>query len=152
MFDPKVMPQQALDSVRAVRSNQGEMQMLLVAPQVVIHDKPEKRTVYPKGVEMHIFDNNAKPTADIYAAYACSYDEKKLIIAKDSVVIIDFRTGDTSYLKSIEWNSATHRISSNDPIKSVNGQRVTFGDGFESDDNFNEPRILRQRGTMTFDE
>ncbi|MBR6330572.1 MAG: hypothetical protein IKR79_02860, partial [Bacteroidales bacterium] len=61
-------------------------------------------------------------------------------------------SGDTSYLNSIIWNSAEHRIFSRDTIKSVNGARVTYGDGFESDDEFTAPRILHQRGTMTFDE
>ena len=75
-----------------------------------------------------------------------------MVEARNNVVSVDFRSGDTSYLNSIVWNSSEHRIYSDDTIKSVNGQRVTYGDGFESDDNFNEPRILHQRGTITFDD
>ena len=147
-FDKKELPQQSLDSVHALRSENGHVQMSLTAPQVLVYEKPEKKTVYPKGVVMNLFDNAKTPLADISAGYAVSLDEKKIIEVRDNVVIVDHRSGDTSYLESLVWNSADHRIFSNDPVKSVNGQRVTYGDGFESDDSFEQPLILRQRGTI----
>ena len=142
LFDPQNLPQQNLDTVRAVRSLGGKKQMVLVAPKVVMYDHPERKTIYPDGIDMLIFGSNDKVTASIKAKYASSLDEKKIIEARK----------DTSYLNSIIWNSAEHRIFSRDTIKSVNGARVTYGDGFESDDEFTAPRILHQRGTMTFDE
>lgn len=152
LFDPQNLPQQSLDSVKAVRSLNGNKQMMLTAPRVVMYDRPERKTVYPDGIDMQIFDNGNRVTATIKADYALSLDEKKTIEARKNVVIVDFRSGDTSYLNSIVWNSAEHRIFSNDTVKSVNGQRVTYGDGFESDDEFTSPRILHQRGTMTIEE
>ena len=150
-FDPKQYPQQNLDSVRVVRSLGGKKQMTLKSSKVVIFDNPEKKTVYPHGVYMQLFSGD-EPTASISADSAISMDERKLIEAYGNVVIIDYRSGDTSYLNSIVWNSAEHRIFSNDPIRSVNGTRVTYGDGFQSDDEFTTPQIVRQRGTMTIDE
>lgn len=152
LFDPQNLPQQSLDTVRAVRSLGGKKQMVLSAPRVVVYDKPERKTVYPDGIDMMIFDNAGAVAASIKAEYAHSLDEKKIVEARRNVVIIDFGSGDTSYLNSIVWNSAEHRIFSNDTVKSVNGKRITYGDGFESDDEFTAPRILHQRGTMTFEE
>lgn len=152
LFDPQNLPQQSLDTVRAVRSLGGKKQMVLESPKVVIYEQPERKTVYPEGINMKIFDNNGKVNATITADYALSLDEKKIIEARKNVVIVDFRSGDTSYLNSIIWNSAEHRIFSNDTIKSVNGARITYGDGFESDDEFTSPLILHQRGTMTIEE
>ena len=152
LFDPQNLPQQSLDTIRAVRSLGGKKQMVLSAPRVVVYDKPERKTVYPDGIDMMIFDNAGAVAASIKADYAHSLDEKKIVEARRNVVIIDFGSGDTSYLNSIVWNSAEHRIYSNDTVKSVNGKRITYGDGFESDDEFTAPRILHQRGTMTFEE
>lgn len=152
LFDPQNLPQQSLDTIRAVRSLGGKKQMVLSAPRVVVYDKPERKTVYPDGIDMMIFDNAGAVAASIKAEYAHSLDEKKIVEARRNVVIIDFGSGDTSYLNSIVWNSAEHRIYSNDTVKSVNGKRITYGDGFESDDEFTAPRILHQRGTMTFEE
>ena len=152
-FERHDMPQQALDSVTILRSNVGERQMTLKAPAVFIVDKPEKMTVFPKGFNMHIFGNQGKNTvAVITADSATSLDSRNVIKAHRNVVILDYRTGDTTYLDSIVWEAATHKIYSRAPVKSVNGQRVTYGDAFESDDNFTSPIIFNQRGTMTIDE
>lgn len=151
-FDPKDLPQQSLDSVSMFRSQHGNVDMIMTAPAVTIYDAPQRKTVYPKGVNMRFVDKNNKLVASIRADYAYSLDEKKIIEARNNVVVIDYRSGDTSYLKSLVWNSADHRIYSMDPVRSVNGERVTIGDGFESDEEFKTPFILRQRGTLTFDD
>lgn len=152
LFDRQDFPQQSLDSVRVVRSSNGNKQMTLTAPSIVIYDKPESMTVYEKGVHMQVFDVNKALVADIKADSAVSLDDQKKIVAKKNVVIIDYRTGDTSYMSSLVWNSREHRIFSDEPVKSVNGVRVTYGDGFESDENFTSPQIRHQRGTVTFEE
>ena len=151
-FDHKDVPLQALDSVSAIRSVEGKVQMKLSADRVLTYGSPERRTVYPDGFEMQILEGPNRTVANIRADYAISYDEKKIIEARNNVVVIDYRSGDTSYLESLVWNSAEHRIFSHDPVKSVNGQRITYGDGIESDDEFVAPQILHQRGTMTIDE
>ena len=151
-FDRKELPQQSIDTVKAIRSLNGKRQMLMTATKVMIYDKPQKKTVYPQGINMQIFDGGKKIAASIRADYAYSLDDQKIVEARRNVVVIDYRTGDTTYLNSLIWNSAEHRIYSNDTVKSINGKRVTYGDGFESDDEFTTPYIKHQRGTMTINE
>ena len=45
-----------------------------------------------------------------------------------------------------------HRVFSEHPLRSKNGQRITLGDSFESDDEFKEPHIIHQRGTIEWKE
>ena len=151
-FDQKSLPQQHLDTVTVIRSTRGDLQMLLEAPEVIVYEKPEKKTEYPQGVWMRLYDKGDKLVSDVRADYAYSLDDKKIIEARRHVVIIDYRSGDTSYMESIIWNSAEGRIFSNDTVRSVNGPRVTIGDGFESDENFTSPQILHQRGTIQIDD
>lgn len=153
LFDHQDIPQQLLDSVGVIRSNSGNLQMSLSAPSVVVLDKPERMTVFPNGFNMLIYsDNGSSLVANITADSATSLDSRKIIKAHRNVVIIDFRSHDTTYLDSIIWESVTHTIYSRAPVKSVNGSRVTYGDGFESDENFTTPIIYHQRGTMTIEE
>ena len=146
-FEKKELPPQSIDSVSIIRSENGTRQMRMDAPKIVIFEQPEKKTEYPQGLKMTIFDAN-KLAARITADYAYSLDEKKIMEARKNVIIIDYQTGDTFYLETIVWNQAEHHIFSNDPVRSVNGQRVTYGDGFESDDEFTSPYIFHQRGTI----
>lgn len=153
MFDRHSIPQQAIDSVSVMRSNFGERQMTLKAPFVLVLDNPERMTVFPQGFNMNIYgDHGNSIVADITADSATSLDDRKIIKAHHNVVIIDYRSGDTTYLDSIVWESATHTIYSRAPVKSVNGPRITYGDGFESDEDFTSPIIYHQRGTMTINE
>lgn len=153
MFDRKTVPQQVLDSVSLQRSNFGNRQVALKAPNVVIYDQPERMTVFPMGFDMSVFDDDGKSVAtDIRADSAVSLDDRKLLKAYRNVVVVDHRSGDTTYLDSIVWDSYSHIIYSRAPVKSVNGLRVTYGDGFESDDNFTTPIIYGQRGTMAIED
>lgn len=150
-FDKKELPQQSIDSVSMVRSEHGHLQMKMDAPKIVVYEQPQKKTEYPQGLKMVIFDAN-KTAARISADYAFSLDEKKIMEAHKNVIIIDYQNGDTFYLKSLVWDQSDHRIFSNDPVKSINGQRVTYGDGFESDEEFTSPYIFHQRGTIEVEE
>lgn len=151
-FDRKDLPQQSLDNVKVLRSAQGKIQLLMNAPTVIVYDKPERKTVYPSGIVMHILSADSEAVADITADYAVSLEEQKIIEARKNVVIVDYRSGDTSYLEHIIWNAMDHRIYSDSSVRSVNGMRVTYGDGFESDENFTTPQITRQRGTILLNE
>lgn len=152
LFDPQDLPQQRIEEVRVWRSENGTRQMELTAPLVESYITPEKKTVYPSGFAMQIFDNHGKLAASVKGDSAVQHDEKKLVEAFGHIVIIDYGTGDTSYLKSLIWDSGEHLVYSDDPVKSVNGERVTYGDGFMSDDEFRQPIIQGQRGRLTFED
>jgi hypothetical protein len=71
---------------------------------------------------------------------------------RDSVVIVDLQNGDTVYLQDLIWNQLQHRVYSDKPLRSKNGARITLGDRFDSDDEFREPHIIHQRGTLEWKE
>lgn len=151
-FDRKELPSQKIEGSLISRTESGLLQMSLTAPIIEQYTTPERKTVYPKGFSITFFENGGTPKASISAKHGISYDSRDIMEAKDSVVVIDYRSGDTSYLHDLVWNSAEHRIYTEHPLRSVNGGRVTYGDGLESDDNFNHPIILRQRGTIEWNE
>ena len=70
----------------------------------------------------------------------------------NNVVVIDYQSGDTTYMETLVWDRNSKRIFSNHPLMSVNGKRVTYGDGFVSDEKLENPIILRQRGTIEWDD
>lgn len=145
-------PDQTIKNAHIQRSSSAKLQLIMDAPVIEKYSKPEAKTLYPKGVKLQFFDASGKPKATLSARYAISYDSKQIMMARDSVVIIDLNSRDTSYLEELTWNSAEHRIYSDKPLRSVNGARVTYGDGLESDENFTNPLILHQRGTIEWKE
>ena len=151
-FDRQTLQDNTLKGVDVQRSENGHLQMLMQTPYVEQYSKPEAKTVYPQGVYMRFFDGYDHPTATLRARYAVSYDKRDYMMVRDSVVIIDLRSGDTTFLDELTWDATQHRIFSEKPLRSQNGPRVTYGDGFESDENMLSPQILHQRGTIEWKE
>lgn len=152
-FGRKELPLQTVINGHADRSEYGKLQLHLDARKIVQYGDPNPRTIYPEGLELWLYDGDASQVkAYIRAGYGESSDQTNMTKVRDSVVIIDYRSGDTSYLKDLYWDNQEHRIYSKNPIRSVNGNRVTYGDGFESDENFESPMILHQRGTIEWKE
>lgn len=151
-FDKQNLPDQTIKDANIHRSSQGRLQLVMEAPLIEMWDAPESKTEYRQGVKLQFFNGPNNPTALLTARYAISYDSRQEMLVRDSVVIIDLRSGDTNYLQDLVWNSLEHRIYSCHPVRSINGQRVTYGDAFESDDAFDAPQIVHQRGTIEWKE
>ena len=148
VFDPQQLPDNVIHNADVLRSESGSLQMRMTAPTVEQYSKPERKTVYPEGLRMQLYDNYNHPTAVVTARYAEQQDQRDIVLVRDSVVIIDLQSHDTTYLQELTWNRATHRIYSGKPLRQVSGERVTYGDAFESDDSLRAPRIIHQRGTI----
>ena len=101
---------------------------------------------------MRFYDRDRKLQTFIRADKATSYDDRNILTAKDSVVVIDYTNGDTVYLEDIVWRSDEDLIYSNHSVRAVNGNRVTYGDGFTSDANMTNLRVTRQRGIIEFED
>ena len=152
MFEPQTLPDNTIRNAHIQRSEYGRLQLLMEAPIIEQYSQPEAKTIYPQGVNMRFFDGYNNPTATLTARYGISNDSRNTMTVRDSVVIVDLRSGDTTYLQELTWDSEQHLIFSDKPLRSKNGQRVTYGDGFESDDNLQSPLILHQRGTIEWKE
>ncbi len=146
-FDRQTLPEQIVEDAVAVHSENGRTQLKLTAAYIYKYSKPDAKTVYPKGVDVEFYSADTVST-HLSARYAVELEERGIMMAKDSVVIIDYKEGDTIYLHDIVWNRKEKQIYSNKAVRSVNGKRVTYGDGFLSDDRFDNPVIYRQRGTI----
>ena len=147
-FDRKTLPDQIISNAHIDYSEYGHLKIHLNAPRIEQFSGVNAQTIYPKGVDLRFHDTMNAVRAYVRANYGISYDAQNLIKIKDSVVIIDYQSGDTSYLHDLTWDQELKQISSNNPVRSVNGKRVTYGDGFKSDENFENPIIVHQRSTI----
>lgn len=151
-FEQKNPPNQEIKGAHIRRSENGNLQLELDAPRIVQYRNPDTRTEYPEGVELRFYDSQRQVKTFITARKATSFDDKNILTARDSVVVIDYSNGDTVYLEDIIWKNDEDIIYSNHPVRAVNGNRVTYGDGFISDENMANMRITRQRGIIEFEE
>ena len=131
--------QEVIDA-RIHRTENGKLQLELNAPIIQKYEKPVAKTIYKSLGERR------------EAGSAISYDDRDIMEAHDSVVVIDYSSGDTIYLYDLIWNSAEDNIYSEHPVRAKNGNRITLGDGFMSDQRLENMQIIRQRGIIEFED
>ena len=102
---------------------------------------------------MRFFDeHDGHLKLSIAADSAISFDDRNIMEAHGNVVVIDYGNGDTIYLIDLIWNSNEDRIYSDNPVRARNGNRLTEGDGFTSDERMENLQITHQRGVIEFNE
>lgn len=161
--DNAMLPQDRTDSaiqeIRGAhvrRSERGKLQIELDAPLIQKYERPKAKTVYRSNrtqrVQLCFYDDDHRTKTSIEAGYAVSFDDRDIMEAYDSVVVVDFSSGDTIYLQDLIWNSAEDRIYSEHPVHAKNGSRITEGDGFTSDQRMENMQIIHQRGVIEFED
>jgi LPS export ABC transporter protein LptC len=146
------LPDQEINNAHIRRSEQARLQVEIDAPRIVRYSTPSARTVYPQGVDLRFYDEGKHLKTTIHAQRAVSYDDRNIMKASDSVVVIDYSNGDTVYMEDLIRRDDEDVIFSNHPVRAVNGKRVTYGDGFVSDEQMANLRITQQRGVIEFND
>ena len=107
---------------------------------------------FRKGISITTYQDDSLTTVNsvLVANYAIYYEKRKLWEAKGDVVITK-HDGTRLYTQQIFWNSITKRIYSNVDTRLVTDTDEVIGEGFESDEEMNEPRFRRWKGKMQVD-
>ena len=107
---------------------------------------------FRKGISITTYQDDSLTTVNavLVANYAIYYEKRKLWEAKGDVVITK-HDGTRLYTQQLFWNSITKRIYSNVDTKLVTATDEVIGEGFESDEEMNEPRFRRWKGRMQVD-
>ena len=151
-FERQTPPDQTIRNARIHRTERGRLQVEIDAPYILRYSQPSARTIYPRGVDLRFYDEGKRLKTTIHAETAVSFDDRNIMKASDSVVVVDYNNGDTIYLEDLVWRDDEDIIFSNHPVRAVNGNRVTYGDGFTSDEQFTNLRVTRQRGVIEFND
>lgn len=139
------------------RSDAGHLQLELDSPLIYKYERPLAKTIYRSAngeqVKMRFFDeNDGHQKISIAADSAISFDDRNIMEAHGNVVVVDFASGDTIYLLDLIWSSNEDRIYSDNPVRARNGNRLTEGDGFTSDERMENLQIIHQRGVIEFND
>lgn len=107
---------------------------------------------FRKGISITTYQDDSLTTVNavLVANYAIYYENRKLWEAKGDVVITK-HDGTRLYTQQLFWNLITKRIYSNVDTKLVTDTDEVVGEGFESDEDMEEPRFRRWKGRMQVD-
>ena len=134
------------------QSENGEVVLSIFAKKFVkFSNETKKYTEFPEGIEVVHFSKFPDTLSKISANYAVNYDEKEIWEAKGNVIAKNTKNEilNTEYLV---WDQKKRIIYSNKHVQVTTPNDIIMGQGFESDEQFNNWKITKVTGIFTLDE
>lgn len=146
-----------LESVSAknvvfIRSDSGNVKIRLTAPVMKRFEGKNMYTEFPVGFEAFFYDSVNKPTSRIRANYGISYDNTKLMIARNDVEVENFNSLEKMNSESLYWNQKKKTIFTSAFVKITSPDKVIFGDSLTASESFDRRTIHNIRATIELEE
>jgi len=147
------LPVETAREVTMYYSDSGLIKACLTAPVMKRYENKEQKGIIKltDGLQVVFYDSLGNKETLLTAKYGERFDELQRIEVKYDVVVI---TADSEkmYTDHLIWDERANRIYSDVFIKIITPDKIIWGDGFESDERFNQYKILRPKGEIQIKE
>ena len=142
------LPSQTIKDLTTIYMDTGRVQMLVKAPLVYYYaEKDEPVMIFPEGIHVDFYDENGWVETQLQAGHAIYYQKKELWEARDSVLAMN-STGERLDAEILFWDVNKKLIYSDKFVRITTPDEIIFGEGFESDQAFNDWNIQHVKGTV----
>lgn len=137
------LPVKETYNVTYLRSQNGQVGNRLYAP--VVQQFKNRNTIFPEGFKLEFLDSNHVPNAFLEAKYGEMLSEEHLMIARDSVILVNFKKEEL-FTEELIWKQDSAKIYTDKYIKIKREDVVIHGKGFESTEDFSNYVIKKVTG------
>lgn len=156
LSDELESPIQTMKNFEVQYTDSGRLQVIFRAPLMERFLKNEEEGTYyefREGIKIVFYNRDEEVESMLTARYGEYWDEKSLGFASDSVVAKNIITGEELNTEELYWERDNQKIYSNVFTKISNDEGVYFGEkGFESDQGFENYKLLGSRGTVNVED
>jgi len=147
MTNYKPLPVSTTKNVEMLYSDSAQLKARIKAPlrETFFGQKPY--ILFNKGIRVEFYDENQKVESVLTAKYAISYTKEDKMEARNDVEISS-SNGDKLNTNHLIWDQKANKIYSNVFTKITSTERVIYGDGFESNQDFSTYKILKPKGII----
>jgi LPS export ABC transporter protein LptC len=147
LTDEKPVPISTTKNVEMLYSDSAQLKARITAPlrETFLGQKPY--IVFNKGIRVEFYDENQKVESVLTAKYAISYTKEDKMEARNDVEISG-NNGEKLNTNHLIWDQKANKIYSNVFSKITSTERVIYGDGFESNQDFTTYKILKPKGII----
>ncbi len=129
-------------------TDSGLITFKLQSPEInQFKNAEEEYMEMPKGVHITFFDSLGHVKSELSAQYAINKISQKRMEAKNNVVAVNSK-GQQLYTEQLIWDQNSKQIYTHTTVKVVTGNKILFGEGMVSDEQFQNWEILKPRGDI----
>ena len=142
------MPSMTVKNIRVTQSERGMITLELTAPLLRAYEGKEPYTEFPEGVHIVFFDTLMQPKSELTAGYGVSYDSRRVMEARNNVVIRNFNKREQLNTEHLTWDENRKKVFTDEFVKITQVDKIIHGKGMESDEVFDNWVIRNVTGTF----
>lgn len=104
----------------------------------------------PDGVNVLFYDSLDKVSSRLKANYAISYETKKMMEAKNDVVVVNEKNEQLN-TEHLIWDQKEHKIFTEAFVKITSEDKIFYGEGMESDEKLENWKLKKVKGIFKVD-
>ena len=145
------VPVSSTRDVEMIYSDSSRTRAKVNAPQRDTYIGKDGFVEFTKGLKIEFYDTKSVLESKMKANYGISYTKTEIMEAKGNVILESVK-GDKLETEHLIWDQKADRIYSNVFSRITSPERVIYGDGFESNQDFSKYRILKVKGIISLSE
>jgi LPS export ABC transporter protein LptC len=126
-----------------IYTEKGRIKLKIIAPLTkYFQSHEEPYTEFPNGITVYTYSDSMEVESELTAKYATYYDRKGLWSASNDVVAKNSK-GEKLNTEHLFWDQTKKIIYTDDMVKITTSDGVQYGQGFTSDETFNNWEIKK---------
>ena len=146
----EVLPIEKIEGAEMLHTENGKLKVKIVATTIERFNNQQPQLVFSNHLVVYFYNDSAMVQSTLKAEYAEINDEKKLMTAKENVILTN-RTGKKLESEELIWDEKNNKIYTDKKVKITTGKEVIEGEGFVSNPDFTEYSISKIHGTFNFE-
>jgi LPS export ABC transporter protein LptC len=147
-FDRKVASIEEGYDIEAIISQAANVKGILTAPYMIRRVTTPAETEFPKTLKVLFYDDSLKVTSQLTAQYGKMLDFERDVFLKDSVIYINFETGQRLDCEELQWDNRKQLFISNSFARISSPGDTLYGKGFEANHNFTFFKFISPYGSF----
>ncbi len=134
------------------RSDSGNVFMKLEAPLMYRTEDKNPTIEFPVGFTAIFYDSVQQASSRISAKYGITHENTQLMMARDSVVVENFKTSEKLETETLFWNQKTKKIYTSNLVKITSPDKIVYGDSLTAAEDFSTRTTYNIRATIEVEE
>lgn len=139
------------ENINTKYTDSGKLKTVLVSKKMLDFSNREFAFFeFPEGVDFTVYDDDGNAN-NVLADYAITYNDTNLIDLRGNV-ILSTHNKDTLYAEQLFYDQKKEWMFTNQPVTFRRQTEVINGNGFDSNRNFTNAKVLEVTGVLYLDE
>ena len=146
----EVLPIEKIEGAEMLHTENGKLKVKIVATTIERFNNQQPQLVFSNHLVVYFYNDSALVQSTLKAEYAEINDGKKLMTAKEKVILTNI-TGKKLESEELIWDEKNNKIYTDKKVKITTLKEVIEGEGFVSNPDFSEYSISKIHGTFNFE-